>query len=193
MLPFRFRGVIWNTIDATNSTLVGITHSWDVVVCGDDPKFNNDLANVPREIDLSVGMTSRKTLFQDIFGKSAFAESAATTSPPRIAPQSHTVDKTGKISLEAFETPAYLAPPLETLYSTLIESFITKLNNQEEASQEEKQAEEGDDDMIIDTDVPQQVTRGRLVDDKEIEDLVKLFQMQSVDSEFYELVYDSED
>lgn len=180
-LPFRFRVVDWNDVDTTSHSFIGITYSWNIVICGNDARAPTGIEESPREIDRNAGVIARKTLFQDIFGKSAFAEISGEAAAGSFVstPIEHTArDK--KNVLSVFDAPAYLAPPIETLYSSLIGSFLTKTPEREAPRLEEELDES--DEMIVDEEPIQTIQQGRSVEDAEIDSLIELFQKQSVRS-----------
>ncbi|KAL5495084.1 NAN1_2 [Sanghuangporus weigelae] len=179
ILPFRFRAVDWNYDGSKNATrcLIGITQSWNIVACGEESRTTPTMQDVAREIDSTTGVLPRKTLFQDIFGRSAFADTPATASST-IAVVSDLSSGDRQVSLSLFDVPAYLAPPLESIYSSLIGSFLIK--PLEDTGPPLLQDHDESEDMVVD-DEPRQVLRqNRMVEDNELDSLVELFRKHSV-------------
>lgn len=171
-LPFRFRVVDWNHGSSNNSTrsMIGITQSWNIVVCGDGSRGALGIEDIPREIDRTTGIVPRKTLFQDIFGASAFADTPTTISPA-VASTPHLAAGDRQDFASLFDIPAYLAPPLETVYSTLIGSFLVKPS--EHAEPQVSDDRDDSDGMDVDSKPRQVVRRPRIVEDKELDGLVE--------------------
>ncbi|KAL5519149.1 NAN1_1 [Sanghuangporus vaninii] len=180
LLPFRFRAVDWNYDGSNNATrcLIGITQSWNIVACGEESRTTPTMQDVAREIDRTTGVLPRETLFQDIFGRSAFADTPATASSTvAVASDLNSGDR--QVSLSLFDVPSYLAPPLESIYSSLIGSFLIK--PLEDTGPPLLQDHDESDDMVVD-DEPRQVPRqNRVVEDNELDSLVDLFRKHSVD------------
>ncbi|KAJ7040451.1 quinon protein alcohol dehydrogenase-like superfamily [Mycena alexandri] len=125
-VPFGFRNVVWYPLAASSFSLVGITHDWKVVVLGDGIHAHvpKDEGTVSREL-ASHSAPYRRTLFQDIFGKSAFGEQAlAASGSQSFASASISRPWTGREGAEVFEGAAYLMPPLEKLFEPLMSGFL---------------------------------------------------------------------
>ncbi|KAJ7619182.1 WD40 repeat-like protein [Mycena polygramma] len=121
-LPFGFRNVAWYPLVSSSAfSLVGITHDWKLVVLGDNVQVPKDEGSISREIG-SHSAPQRRTLFQDIFGKSAFGEQA--TAPRPFTPVSTSRPWTGREGTGIFEDAAYLMPPLEQLFEPLMNGFL---------------------------------------------------------------------
>jgi NET1-associated nuclear protein 1 (U3 small nucleolar RNA-associated protein 17) len=105
---------------------VGITKAWSVVLVGDDVRLPEDEGSTGKGI-LGGPASHKKTIFQDIFGKSAFTGLSSELRPEvAIAPtHSRTSNKVAGIP----DGPAYLMPPLESLYEPLMGNFL-KLRSQ---------------------------------------------------------------
>ncbi|KAJ7925936.1 hypothetical protein B0H13DRAFT_1973962 [Mycena leptocephala] len=121
-VPFGFRNVAWYPLVSSSSfSLVGITHDWKVVVLGDNIHIPKDEGSVSREI-ATHSAPQRRTLFQDIFGKSAFGEQASASQS--LAPASLSRPWTGREGAGVFDEAAYLMPPLEKLFEPLMNGFL---------------------------------------------------------------------
>ncbi|KAJ7808248.1 WD40 repeat-like protein [Mycena olivaceomarginata] len=176
-LPFGFRNIAWYPFVASSSfSLVGVTHDWKVVVLGENIHLAKEEGAVSREL-ASHAAPQRRTLFQDIFGKSAFGEQTNAAQP---APASSSRPWTGREGAGAFEDPAYLLPPLEKLFEPLMSGFL-KLRVVEPSAPPLAVAENEDVDM--DGQGHTTVTgadRKRMLAEGEIEAMVGLFRKQTL-------------
>ncbi|KAJ3503453.1 hypothetical protein NLJ89_g8426 [Agrocybe chaxingu] len=119
-VPFGLRKVIWGAFPASAGfSLVGITERWRVVVMGDSAAPFNDEGRVARGINIVNHGQQRRTLFQDLFGASAFADSNSDF------PEWVSAPRKDNVSLGLFSAPAFLRPALDTLFDPLIKSFLT--------------------------------------------------------------------
>ena len=175
-LPFRFRNVIWNNLDKDSCNLVGITYQWNVVLCGDDVRISTGDESQSREIDRNASAIQKKTLFQDMFGKSAFVD-ISNIRDSTISPTQKPTEISSASSI--FDSPAYQSPSVDSLYSSLMTCFLSKVSQSpEEVKVPEEQLLEMDVDMETGPSIPQ----GRIVDDDEVNSLVDLFRTQSINS-----------
>ncbi|KAI0830514.1 WD40 repeat-like protein [Trametes gibbosa] len=182
-LPFHLRSAIpvpptgFFPTDPTGFTLVGITDSWSVVVFGDD-------VQVPEEEGASAqGITQdasggKRTLFHDIFGTSAFADLATTPSMSTSASTSTAQPWKGKEVASAFDAPAHLVPPLETLFDAVMSGFLTLRPDGEDVEDQEPDHEDMEVDEVAEA--PHPPVKGglsleRVVDRQEMNGFVELF------------------
>lgn len=142
-----------------------------------------DEVHLPAEAESSRGLTSsshsasRKTLFQDIFGQSAFA--GVPADPISYVPVE---SRNSEEALAIFNTPAYLAPPIETLYTSLMDGFLTK--RPEDAWEIKDAVDQVEQDEAMDVEeTPGVPLTSRVVDDQEFDTFVELFKKQAVSSE----------
>ncbi|KAJ7161422.1 WD40 repeat-like protein [Mycena crocata] len=119
-VPFGFRNVIWYPLVSSSFSLVAITHDWKVVVLGDSIQISKDEGAVSREI-IADASPQRRTLFQDIFGKSAFGEQASALKSSALTPAARPKPRE---ATGVFDEAAYLAPPLESLFEPLMDGFL---------------------------------------------------------------------
>ncbi|KAJ3909392.1 WD40 repeat-like protein [Lentinula edodes] len=174
-LPFTLLNAVWYSSKPTSSlSLAGVTQDWRFVLVGDDVKA------LEEEGTLAIGIKSRslpqrRTLFQDIFGKSIFdqppvSDFSAPTLQQKAGPDDRTV----------FDVPAHLSAPVESLFDPLIMGFL-KLRP---AEQEHLPMEEGreDEDVVMEVDTSEPVASSRLtkIEGKEIESLVAVFRTYSL-------------
>ncbi|KAK0233628.1 WD40-repeat-containing domain protein [Armillaria fumosa] len=168
-LPFTLRGFA----PYTSTSFVGITHDWSVVIFGDNVTPISEEGSAARSIPMS-SVPQARTLFQDIFGKSAFvpqssmsnlSSSAATSAPSKVP--------------SLFDGPSYLMPPLESLFDDVMDDFL-KPRQVRIAS-----VADGDVDVDMDIDEPAEVppaaVRRKLVtNEEEMGVFVDLFKAHSL-------------
>lgn len=155
-LPFRLLSVVpcpvnWTKANTSSSSaFVAITDKWSVVLLGDDVKPPQEEGATGRGLKGSAP-AAKRTLFQDIFGASAFVGVAP---PPSVAEKP--AGWKGKEVEKIFDAPAYLMPPLDTLFDPLMDDFLTLRKPEDTTGGDEVHAEEdvemdgeGDDDPIL--------------------------------------------
>lgn len=197
-ITFRLLNVIWYptpSAPSSNFTLVGITQSWSVVLFGDDVQHPSDGGATPTQITLDSTVHSRKkTIFQEMFGISALTDlepipSSSSSSVPWIA-------REGKQSASAiFDAPAYLMPPLGSLFEPLIGTFL-QLRSETQGLPAGSGKTEHPDDEEVEMDVDEENVGGnetpliaggrpeRIVDAREMNDFVELFKCYGLTRQF---------
>ncbi|KAF7303325.1 WD40 repeat-like protein [Mycena kentingensis (nom. inval.)] len=171
-LPFGIRSVVWYPL-LLSFSLVGITHDWRVVVLGDKEHLpRSDSATSTELVEGSA--PQRRTLFEAIFGKSAFTEAAPVATPAPAASWA-----TGSKPFEAFTTAkTYFMPPLESLFDPLITSV---LHPRDTAPAVLPPPEEDEHEMEVDAaPVLSAPIDRRLVDATELDLLTSLFQKHTL-------------
>lgn len=180
-IPFMLRNISLNVPYSERSmyTFVGITQDWRVVQFGDDCKMIKEAGSAARGLT-SDHIPSRRTLFRDIFGKSAFAE-VPTLSSSSVEMGKRPALWTGKEASDTFTSPAYLMPPLEHLFEPLIARFLIP-RDQDIAQSRVMEPEEPDVDMEEDVQDPMisGVHQPRNVDQEEMDSFVALFRRHTV-------------
>lgn len=171
-LPFRFRVAAWNMLGEGCRTLIGITTSWSIVECGDSIRAPATSEDAAQSIDLSLSVGSRRNLFEDMFGKAAFEELANGQPSIPVVPSS-VPEVDARSLLAAFDKPAYLAQPIENIFSALIDNFLTKAEEAEGPVQRDQQDDA--EDMVVDEEPTPVPIRRRTVDDDEINAMTELF------------------
>ncbi len=171
-LPFTLRGFA----PYTSTNFVGITHDWSVVIFGDNVTPLSEEGSAARSIPMS-SVPQARTLFQDIFGKSAFvpqsfpsnrSSSTATSAPSKVR--------------SLFDGPSYLMPPLESLFDDVMDDFLKP--------RQVKMTKIAEDDVDVDmdvdepADVPPAAARRKLVmNEEEMGVFVDLFKAHSLKGE----------
>ena len=186
-LPFRLRSIVsvpptgFFPTDPSGFTLVGITEAWTVVVFGDDVQLPEEEGASAQDITQNADVAKR-TLFHDIFGASAFAELTNPAPGPSTVPRTARTWDT-KEAVEIFDAPAHLMPPLESLFDSVMDSFlVARPDEAQDQDQEEHEDEMDVDDPEEDEDGP---VRGgapldRVVDRQEMYGLVELFMHHAI-------------
>ena len=169
--------------------LVGITDNWDVVFCGDDVSQLAGESSVARGLIASPQGPHKRTLFQDIFGDSALSmvpidpvaqKKTAATPKPGIGKE---------IITNILDGPAYLIPPLETLFEPLMNHFLTPRPPEGLAASGSSIA--GDEIDVMDVDEPRDsllvsnARTERVVEAREMDALIELFRHHSVKGKLY--------
>jgi NET1-associated nuclear protein 1 (U3 small nucleolar RNA-associated protein 17) len=167
-------------LGASSFSLVGITNNYSVVLFGDDitaPTAEGSRANA---IVGGAAVGQRQTLFQDIFGASAFSN---TSSVPNVG--SNSVSRpsdlpwSGNDTTGLFGAPAYLMPPIETLFAPLMDTLLKSrprhnekhiAGGSDQQGEDVEMAAQSDDEPVI---IGEQ--RVRHVDQKEMDLFVELF------------------
>ncbi|KDQ14448.1 hypothetical protein BOTBODRAFT_32576 [Botryobasidium botryosum FD-172 SS1] len=125
-LPFGIRQSAWfpSATSPSGYSFVGITHQWAVMLIGDDVQRPDEVG--PSGVRDDSAEPKRRTLLQDIFGQSAFAE-LENRSPALPPPIDVREAATGSMfNLQVFDGPAHLLPPLATLFSPLMDGVLKK-------------------------------------------------------------------
>lgn len=155
---------------------MGIVNNHSVVLFGDDVSAPADEGSTAKAT-VAGAVGARKTLFQDIFGVSAFADPSLGIRSS-VAQQGVALPWSGNDTSALFDAPAYLMPPIASLYEPLMNGFIkqrsatTKQPDEPNGQLDDdvEMAGQSDDDVII---IGAQ--RERVVDDEEMRLFVDLF------------------
>lgn len=183
-LPFALLNLAWYrppspSPSTTSYTLVGITHTWSVVLFGDDARAPDDEGASARS--LSAPGSEKRTLFQDIFGKAAFA--ADRSNEPSTAAAAHK-SKSKDAAASIFDAPAYLMPPLETLFDPLMKGFLKPRAADEARGADDARGADEDVAMEVEVEVEGPLVLGgqqrRVVDAAEIGALTELFRAHAI-------------
>ncbi|KAG6910523.1 hypothetical protein DXG01_009942 [Tephrocybe rancida] len=119
-LPLKLRSIApYHLTRSSGHTFVGITDDWSVVVLGDNAKQGAQEGSTATGIALN-SVAQKRTLFQDIFGKSAFT----TTAGSSILIDESQYGRPGKATTNTFDAPAYLMPTFEHFFDHLISGFL---------------------------------------------------------------------
>ena len=186
-VPFGLQNVIWNSIGKGGGyNLVGITHDWRVVMLGDTQLPSRD-DNLPSKgLDIA-DRSEKRTLFEDIFGSSAFANGDSESSQSISTISSH-VRKPEGSRYELFDKPAYLMPALDTLFDPLVTSLLRNRISEVDPKKISEVDDEDDEDVTMIDDTVQQpdfTTRPtRIPNQGEMELFTQLFRKTSITSTY---------
>jgi len=186
-LPFTIRNIIWyprlpsKAKETSTFHLVGITDNWDVVFCGDDVHRPAEEGSVARGLVASSQEPHKRTLLQDIFGDSALAGAPVG---PLVQKTTSTIPSNGKEIMDILGGPAYLIPPLETLFEPLMTHFLTPRTSADETVPGLPTGDEVDVSMDVDESEDKPLVSGtrteRVVDAREMDALIELFRHHGV-------------
>lgn len=160
---------------------MGISYNWSIVVFGDQSFLRKGETTTLKEL-IGFSTVQGRTLFQDIFGKSAFPDAFdGTSQAPRISSEVHaeSVDKADMI----FEYPAYLLPSLDHLFDPLLESFLKTSVQRADLSQEVAAEEQEEDDVYMEDPMSASITVesvGRSLNQVKLNVLTDLFRRHSI-------------
>ncbi|KAA1467968.1 WD40 repeat-like protein [Dentipellis sp. KUC8613] len=188
-VPFHIRTVAWyphtHQSESTMSfSLVAITEAWSVVLLGSEIRVQSDEGATAKGIANAAQEPQKRTLLQDVFGKSAFTDFSSSLSS--ALPETAVAAKswTSKDVAKMFDAPTYLMPPLESLFDPLLDSFLTLSVADPAISPAAKGAQEEDADMDVDEEEETPITVGerqeRIVDWREMNTFIDVFRQHAV-------------
>jgi len=193
MIPFRLLNVTWypSLAETSKFRLVGITEAWNVVLFGDEVQNLAEAGASPTRIDVLTQKRSEgTTIFQEMFGISSFArvERPLASHSSLIS----TAKGQGQAATTILDVPAYLMPPLESLFQPLINGFLQPRTLGLERNlpagvegQEEVEVEmEVDEPVNLESRSPfiAGAKPQRVVDAREMNDFVELFRHHGLTS-----------
>lgn len=171
--------------DPSSFAFVGITHTWSAVIFGDHIRLAEGEETSARGLAGAASVTTQ-TLFQDIFGRSAFTDLSARNANVAVPAFQGSAWK-GKEVERIFDTPAYLLPPLGSLFDPLMDEFLTPRTDADAApsSGANKYAERQDVDVDMEG-VEGPILVGnrleRVIDQHEMATMIELFKHHGLQS-----------
>lgn len=188
-VPFRLHSVSWYPVsssktpkDPSSFSLVGITQTWSVVLFGSVVHAPSEEGSSAKEIVGGAANSQRRTLFQDVFGKSAFAD--VSQQPVALASATSQQPWNGKSVEDIFDAPAYLMPPIESLFDDLMSDFVKPRPVETEVARD---AEEEEEDGGMDVDMEESEKHvvvaertERVVDMREMNSFIELFRQHAL-------------
>jgi len=154
-------------------SLVGINQAWNTVVLGDKIRESAVEAPSAKNIRADVG-TQKRNIFQDIFGVSAFQNFSLQ---PISALQEQPIDLPK--SSDPLDTPAYLLPPLQTLFTPLVERLLQKRSAPPPLEAREEQEQVEDEDVVMADPMPPNPGSSRPLEQGEMDMFVELFMQET--------------
>ena len=180
-IPFRIKqSIAWETPESAAQSLPGIvalTYQGGLVHVGDNPIQYKEEGHAPTVIDPSAGGPSQPALFQDMFGKSAVLDFSSNAEKSTVAA---TTSSNQRFNWNLLDGPSHLLPSMQSLFLPLMQSMMQESPPTDPQSIAGATANE--DDMVVDT--PERAdghhtedsSNGRLIDSREIDSFVALFQ-----------------
>jgi NET1-associated nuclear protein 1 (U3 small nucleolar RNA-associated protein 17) len=184
-LPFGLRNVIWypSHNQADGFSLVGITQSWAVVVCGDGLSTRVEEGATAQDIG-TIGVQSSRTVFQDIFGPTAFVdlEARAQSSTSTLDGADHALVASSNIA-SLFDKQAYLMPPIESMFDSILDSFLQTRISEPLVMLEDEAGEQDEDiemDVVDETPILSDPRQHRVVGEDEMNQFIDIFRRHAV-------------
>ncbi|GJJ09898.1 hypothetical protein Clacol_004122 [Clathrus columnatus] len=178
-LPFKLKKVLWYPFGVTRKdfSLVGITYDWTAVVFGDRVNINQGEGASANGIGGDI-VPQRRSLFQDMFGATAFddllSQAPLPASTPVAGVHHDSVSKTSNI----FNVSSYQLSPMSTLYPSILENLLKERVFEPVTEKDGEEVDRPDDGdvQMADEHVPETTrTPERINSSQEIEELVELF------------------
>lgn len=165
--------------------MAAIAADGSVSLVGDDltllPQREGD---VERSLNGKQTLATRTSLFENVFGRSAFKDLENVDSVSRPNAETGAADDRfgAAVDLRLLDGPAYLLPPIESLFTALMEGVLVKPQT---TTEQEEQDEETRMDVDLDEPAEENVAsapllRPREVDESEMSMLVDLFSQHSL-------------
>lgn len=180
MLPFSVDriGCLQARRSTTDFTLVVLGKDGTTYLVGDHVSLPKQEGSVERS--LAQKEHARLSLFEDVFGRSAFKDLEVEEKWTE-----ESVDESfgASINWKLLDGPAHLIPPMETMFASLMEGVLLR-----RSGPEEEEVEEEEELMEIDEPVEEEQDGRRMhernVDEKEMKMLVELFKEHAVMGEW---------
>jgi NET1-associated nuclear protein 1 (U3 small nucleolar RNA-associated protein 17) len=178
-LPFGIRNLVWyppapNRFARSRMfSLVGITHAFGVVLLGHDISIADEASSTKL---LQKGQAvPKRSLFEEMFGAPALTDvshNAVSSTIDTSLPWKSS--ETGSV----FDTPAYLMPPMESLFDPLINGFL-KLRLKENVDEEHQGGIQGVSDEMtaepMDIEEPAFIEMGKVSADDILDTFIPFF------------------
>jgi NET1-associated nuclear protein 1 (U3 small nucleolar RNA-associated protein 17) len=135
-VPFGIRNLVWYPSSSTSAlsrtfSLVGITHTFGVVLLGHDISTAYEANSSTKTLQKGHAVPKR-SLFEEMFGVPALTDIPHNTVPAAI---DTTLPWKSSETARVFDAPAYLMPPMESIFESLINGFL-KLRTKEDVDEE---------------------------------------------------------
>ena len=177
IIPHTFHTIVPYAQSQSLFSFVGITSNWAVVSFGEQA-FPLRAEDTSSNKISSEAVSHRRTLFQDIFGVSAF-DHAASERPVQM-PFSTAVLPRSKAPVSALDGPSHLLPPMSNIFETIMEDFV----HETPSSASMAQVIDVDEDVDMEVDAPELVAppkhTTRHIAQQEMDVLVNLFKSHTI-------------
>ncbi|PPQ99563.1 hypothetical protein CVT24_005351 [Panaeolus cyanescens] len=121
-VPFAFSNIVHNSLHGQKgANFVGVTTSWRAVAFGDGTSFQKENELTARELNLDH-RPQKRSLFQDIFGTSAFQQDSSDIIPVSSIPSLYQTSENR--ANELLDKPTHLLPSLTTLFDPLLRQCL---------------------------------------------------------------------
>jgi NET1-associated nuclear protein 1 (U3 small nucleolar RNA-associated protein 17) len=174
IIPYTLHTIVPYAPSQALFSFVGITSNWAVVSFGEQAFPLRAEGTSSNKISAEA-VSHKRTLFQDIFGVSAFDHAASR--PIQI---STAVLPRSKAPVSAFDDPSHLLPPMSNIFETIMEEFI----HETPTSASTAQAIDVDEDVDMEVDaaelVPAPKHTTRHIGQQEMGVLVNLFKSHTI-------------
>ncbi|KAG9005350.1 hypothetical protein FRB90_010426 [Tulasnella sp. 427] len=185
-LPFHvLRLAPLPTSNSQQHMMAAVAADGSVSLVGDDltvlPQREGD---VERSLSGKNALSTRTSLFENVFGRSAFKDLENVDGAPQAnAGMDGADDRFGAaVDLRLLDGPAYLLPPIESLFTSLMEGVLVKPGTAVEVQEADQETRMDLDveEVVEETVAPAPFVRPRDVDDSEISMLVNLFSQHAL-------------
>jgi NET1-associated nuclear protein 1 (U3 small nucleolar RNA-associated protein 17) len=178
-LPFGIRNLVWypapNRFARSQMfSLVGITHTFGVVLLGHDISIADEASLATKALQKGLAVPKR-SLFEEMFGVPALTDvsyNAVSSTIDTSLPWKSS--ETGSI----FDAPAYLMPPMESLFEPLINGFL-KLRLKENVDEGHQSGIQGVVDEMtseaMETEEPIFIEMGKVSNDDILDTFIPFF------------------
>ncbi|KAK2460106.1 hypothetical protein APHAL10511_007872 [Amanita phalloides] len=178
IIPYVFRAIVAYTPSQMRANFIGITSSWAVVSFGEIALRSHVEGSSGNKIPAEA-INHKRTLFQDIFGVSAF-EHVVSEQPNWSSPSTAVVPRS-KAPVAAFDNASHLLQPMSSVFDTIMQELV---HVQPLASTNAVQEIDADEDIDMELDVPEVVAsqnqKARDIGQEEIQGLIDLFKSHTV-------------
>jgi NET1-associated nuclear protein 1 (U3 small nucleolar RNA-associated protein 17) len=155
-------------------SLVGITHAFGVVLLGHDISMADEARSSTKVLQKGQ-VVPKRSLFEEMFGVPALTDvshNAVSSTIDTSLPWKSS--ETGSV----FDAPAYLMPPMESLFDPLINGFL-KLRFQESVDEEHQSGIQSVADEMtaepMDTEEPAFIEMGKVSTDDILDTFIPFF------------------
>ncbi|KAI6031486.1 WD40-repeat-containing domain protein [Pisolithus microcarpus] len=187
-LPFALRNVIWypqsySPANSESFSLVGLTHSYSVVLMGDDVN-PQEKRSVPFKTLRKGQSVPRKSLFEEMFGVPVIPSESQQHSRDQItANPGPALPWRSSETASFFDAPSHLIPPIHTFFESLVDGFLT-LRVADEGRQEELDVQEETSSKLSDHSGPVFANSADIATDSVLDTLVPVFREIAESSDY---------
>ena len=146
-IPYAFHAIVSYTPSQERFSFIGITTNWAVVSFGEQsfqPRVEGSSSN---KISANA-VNQKRTLFQDIFGVSAF-DHRASEQPVQSSFSTGPIPRP-RAPVSAFDGPSHLLPPMSSVFESIMEDFVHKAPTSGSAA-----VVDVDEDVDMEVDAPE--------------------------------------